>query len=105
MVALVLLAQNFGPVVWTYDGPLPFCECRWHGDSTWRWWGQLNTTCQGHRCRRLGHVKVAGHKGARAGGVRAGRQEGGRMQGQEVAREGGHKDRRAQGPKGMMTQF
>ena len=48
-VALVVdwrfLPQNFGQVVGTYEGILPFCECTWGGGSICRWWGHLNTKC------------------------------------------------------------
>ena len=39
------LPQNFGQVVGTYEGFLPFCECTWGGGSIFRWWGHLNTFC------------------------------------------------------------
>ena len=39
------LPQNFGHVVGTYKGLLPFCECTWAGGSICRWWGHLNTKC------------------------------------------------------------
>ena len=45
VVGLVFLPQNFGPMVGTYDWLLLFCECRWGGESMWRWWGHLHTTC------------------------------------------------------------
>ena len=39
------LPQNFGQVVGTYKGLLPFCKCTWGGGSICRWWGHLNTKC------------------------------------------------------------
>ena len=60
VVGLVFLPQNFGPVVWTYKGVLLFCECIWGGDSTWRWWGHLNTTCRNWTCLNFLHWEVMG---------------------------------------------
>ena len=37
------LLQNFGLVVGTYEGLLPFCECTFGGGSIHRWWGHLIT--------------------------------------------------------------
>ena len=34
----------FVPVKGPYKCHLLFCEHRWDGDCTWRWWGHLNTT-------------------------------------------------------------
>ena len=31
VVDWLFLPQNFGPVVGTYEGLLPFCECTWGG--------------------------------------------------------------------------
>ena len=45
MVDWLFLPQNFGPVVGTYEGLLPFCECTWSGGSICRWWGHLTTIC------------------------------------------------------------
>ena len=33
---------NFWPVVGTYECHLPFCESRWGGGSTWKWWGKVS---------------------------------------------------------------
>ena len=44
----------------TYEGPLSFCECRWHGDSTWRWWGHLITTFCNQICLNFLHQEVVG---------------------------------------------
>ena len=48
VVDWLFLPQNFGPVVGTYEGLLPFCECTWGGGSMFRWWGHL-TTIRGNR--------------------------------------------------------
>ena len=45
VVDWLFLPQNFGPVVGTYEGLLPFCECTWCGESIFRWWGHLYTIC------------------------------------------------------------
>ena len=37
------LPRNFGLVVETYVGLLPFCECTWDGGSMLSRWGYLNT--------------------------------------------------------------
>ena len=42
--------QNFGNVLGTYECRLPFCEYRWGGSSTWRWWEHLNLTCCNQTC-------------------------------------------------------
>ena len=44
VVGFGFLAQNVGPMVGTYECHLLFCECRWGGGCSWRWWGHLNTT-------------------------------------------------------------
>ena len=38
MVGSVFLSEKFGRMVGTYECHLLLCECRWGGDSTWRWW-------------------------------------------------------------------
>ena len=45
VVGWLFLPWNFGAVVGTYEGLLPFCECTWGGESIFRWWGHLNTIC------------------------------------------------------------
>ena len=60
VVGLVFLPQNFGPLVGTYEGFLLFCECRWDGDSTWRWWGHLSTSCWNWTCLNFLHWEVVG---------------------------------------------
>ena len=37
LVDLDFLHQNFGPTVGTCECLSLYCECRWGGDSTWRW--------------------------------------------------------------------
>ena len=54
VVGLVFLPQNFGIMVGTYKGLLPFCDCTRGGGSICRWWGHLTTvggnqTFCGHR--------------------------------------------------------
>ena len=34
----------------TYKCHLPFCECGWGVDSTWRWWRDINTTLCNQNC-------------------------------------------------------
>ena len=41
VVNWLFLPQNFGPVVGTYEGLLPFSECTWC-ESIFRWWGNLH---------------------------------------------------------------
>ena len=50
VVGLVFLPQNFWPMVGTYECHLLFCEHRWGGESTCRWWGHLNTTLCNQSC-------------------------------------------------------
>ena len=45
VVDWLFLPQHFGLVAGTYEGLLPFCECRWGGGSICRWWGHLTTIC------------------------------------------------------------
>ena len=62
VVGLVFLPQNFGLVVGTYEGCSLFCKCRWGGDSTWRWWGHLNTTCSNWTCLNFLLWEVVGRQ-------------------------------------------
>ena len=55
-----LLPQNFVPVVRTHECHLLFCECRWGGSSTSRWWTHLNTTCCNWTCLNFVHWEVVG---------------------------------------------
>ena len=44
MVEWLFLPQNFGLVVGTYEGLLPFCECTWGGGSIWLCLGDCDTS-------------------------------------------------------------
>ena len=46
----------------TYKGLLLLCECRCGGDSTFRWWGHLNTTCHNGTCSNFLHSEVVGNE-------------------------------------------
>ena len=110
------LTQNFGPAVGTYECYLPFCECRWGGGSTWRWWGHLNTRCcnqtwlPSHPCTimpfMVGTIRLSGtgkpswYLVIVTSGERVQGWEGTKMKGQEGARVGGHKAERVQGQEG-----
>ena len=59
MVDWRFLPQNFGHVVRTYEGLLPFCECTAGGGSICRWWGYLNTKCHNQTLNFL-HREVVG---------------------------------------------
>ena len=62
MVDWRFLPQNFGQVVGNYEGHLLFCECRWGGDGTCRWWEHLNTTCHNGSCLNFLHGEVEGNE-------------------------------------------
>ena len=44
MVAFGFLTQNFGRSLAHTNGTLSFCECRFSGGDTLRWWGHSNST-------------------------------------------------------------
>ena len=44
----------------TYKYLLPLCECRWGGESMWKWWGTFDTTCCNQTCLTLLYWEAVG---------------------------------------------